>query len=128
MAIERRNPLPVGRYWFDVVERDWPKADAWTAANRANVKVERVDQTPKSSSSPATRWMLFRVTSPAPWDTRLGFPTIATADVKQPSDTATNPPTPGVFDSFPSLPTTAAALLPLVAIGAALYLMTTIRR
>lgn len=112
-ALERKSPLPVGRYWQDIFEkqaRDWsewvlPKLEAGTVKI---VREEFFRADPLRSGEwlpdvlrPGTgeirerSWFLFDVLSPVDWPaTKLGFPTIATPDVKTSADTAINPPGP----------------------------------
>lgn len=92
MALERRDPVPAGRYSVFILPAEEARWIAWIAANRATVKP--VLSVPKqrvgSSAAPfATTWMgdiiqdyagsavLFDVTAPTPW-VGLGLPTIET--------------------------------------------------
>lgn len=102
MAIERRNPLPVGRYWVDVFEPDMAGFREWLASHRGErIYVERSslheDQLgPGGSlfSEPQVReWVLFRVLHPVPWQ-GPGYPTIATEGIDHSSDTVQRPPPP----------------------------------
>lgn len=98
MAVERRNPLPPGRYWVDVFDRvalsgpfagtneqqsfrEWLKAFSFTL---------HVEATETHDSDPPRDWYLFRVEQPTPW-LGPGFPTIATPDVKSSADTVQRP-------------------------------------
>ena len=122
-AIERRNPLPPGRYWQDIFNKHAPDWNAWIAEHGSgaigdetkDVVVERVDRfradplrdgswlpeilAPENAGTiPDRMWVLFRVKRAVPWPaTKLGFPTIADETVQSSADTAENPPglTPG---------------------------------
>jgi hypothetical protein len=114
--LERRSPLPVGRYWQDIFAkqaRDW---DLWVQPKIADgsvkiVKFEyfRADPLhdgswlpdvlkPDSAGTIAARsWLLFDVVRPVAWPaTKLGYPTIADQTIQSSSDTAQVPagPTP----------------------------------
>jgi len=118
-AIERRSPLPPGRYWQDIFNKQAPDWNAWVAAHASGSigdtskdvvieKVERFRRDPLRDGSwlpeilapenagtiPDRMWVLFRVQRPVPWPaTKLGFPTIAEG-VQSSADTAENPPGP----------------------------------
>lgn len=118
-ALERRSPLPVGRYWQDIFgkqARDWsdwvlPKLDD------GSVKIVREEffradplrsgewlpdvLRPGPGVIPERSWFLFDVVRPVDWPaTKLGFPTIATSDVKTSADTAVNPPGPSPLEEI----------------------------
>lgn len=109
MALQRQNPLPVGRYWVDVTEKDFSKFEEWLKTNTASLQVitteekERRPVTPGETGPigysqywPATRWYLFDVKAPVNWE-GPGFPTIAGEGVTSSEDTVDRPPpmTPG---------------------------------
>lgn len=104
MALERRNPLPVARYWVDVSPAEQPAFNAWVASSGGAVAVRTTSQ-----YSDGWTWFLFDVVSPVPWN-GPGFPTIATADVKSPADVITSPPvsTPSLEDTITTVARTAA--------------------
>lgn len=119
-ALERRSPLPPGRYWQDIFEkqaRDW---SAWVLPNidAGTVKILKDEHfkadplrdgswlpdvlAPGSPGKIAERsWFLFEVLKPVDWPaTKLGFPTIAHPEVKSSADTALNPPGPTPLDEI----------------------------
>lgn len=121
MAIERRNPLPVGRYWVDIVEPKTGgvllKFDAWLARNSSKVKVVKREQKGTTlwsldTSGKRYDWVLFDVLSPVEWPRTSGFglPTIVqsptaptAAPVTSSADTVQRPPEPtisSVFEGF----------------------------
>lgn len=93
MAVERRDPLPPGRYWVYVLEDELEAFDEWAREHSPSVHVVASERKKKLSSyTPAifvTRpdlsiimeeagaWFLFDVTAPVPW-VGFGFPTIVT--------------------------------------------------
>lgn len=119
-ALERRSPLPPGRYWQDIFAAQAPDWNQWAQEHEANgslkiVKFEyfRADplrsgewlpmalQPDSAGTIPARTWLLFDVLKPADWPaTKLGFPTIVTdpASVQSSADTASNPPGPSPLD------------------------------
>jgi hypothetical protein len=89
-AIERRNPLPVGKYWVDVFEKDQAAFRAWLTANRGSVQAQTTESFPANEGGPARDWYLFSVTAPVTWN-GPGFPTIAGPGVQTSADTAERP-------------------------------------
>lgn len=78
MAVERRDPLPPGRYWVDIPPKDVLAFNVWKNTHRDAVRVQRV-----STGSNGWEWHLFEVLAPTPWG-GWGFPNIAGADVEGP--------------------------------------------
>jgi len=92
-AVERKNPLPAGRYWVDVFAKDSDAFGAWLNSNKATVQVRTTEH---FDSDPVRDWYLFEVSVPTPWQ-GPGFPTIAGPHVTSSSDTAQRPdPVPSV--------------------------------
>jgi hypothetical protein len=92
MAIERRDPVPAGRYSVFILPEEEPRWKAWLAEHAATVRpIMSVPQQRLASNTPifATTWMgdmiqdyagsevLFRISAPTPW-VQLGLPTIET--------------------------------------------------
>lgn len=91
MAVERRDPVPPGRYWVFILPKEEEQWARWVTANQATVRVVGVER--KEKLEPyvpaifATRpdlsiimqdggaWLLFDILQPTPW-VGLGFPTI----------------------------------------------------
>lgn len=90
MALERQNPLPLGRYWVDVFEEDWPRFDAWLELNKHFVTVHAVEN--HDDEDPERRWYLFSVTAPflVAW-LGPGLPTIADTSIQSSEDTVEKP-------------------------------------
>lgn len=91
MALQRQNPLPPDIYWVDVTEKDFEPFESWLESNSLTVHVRTVEETPRKQVTPgasgpigyaeywpATRWYLFEVKAPTPWN-GPGFPNIAGA-------------------------------------------------
>jgi len=87
MSLERRNPLPAGRYWIDVTDANHEAFRQWTTSNPTRVTV--LEEEPGDGVT----WFLWRQLQPAKFDQRtFGFPTIAPASVQHATDTAQRPP------------------------------------
>lgn len=80
MAVERSNPLPVGRYWVDIPPSDTLSFNIWKQTHRDLVKVRAV-----STGANGWEWHLFDVLSPVLWGP-WGFPNIADEGVDGPED------------------------------------------
>lgn len=99
MAVERRNPLPAGRYWVDVFETQAPAFRDWLFKYAPSVRVVTTEHF--SDTSPTRDWYLFTVTSPTPWS-GPGLPTIADPSVTTSEDTSQRPapePLPSLTDA-----------------------------
>jgi hypothetical protein len=102
MALERRRPLPAGRYWFDVVPGNQLQWDLWLAgmANVPSVTIEHIEHyeavsgVPGVPNSPARDFVIFSLSQPnVAWEVAgLASPTIAPDSVQSASDTADVPP------------------------------------
>lgn len=140
MAVERRNPLPVGRYWIDVIDtRARPglrlRFAEWLGANRGNVRVVRREQFGGLLTGAPRDWYLFEVTTPATWPSTagFGFPSIARSDtapsapeVTTAADTAKLPPPERSMGQRLSDLMSGASTLGVIALG--IYLLSQMRR
>lgn len=136
MAVERRDPVPAGRYWVFLKKEEIPAWQSWVKNSSPNVAVvasETQFVTPDGmlwavSPESATRldvlkeargeWILFDVKAPTPW-VGFGFPTIADGSVKSSTDVITAPsPEPDVHPSEKIV----EAVKTLVFWGGAIYL------
>jgi len=131
-VLERRQPLPPGRYWITVTSA--PNAPdrmthflQWTAANAQTVIV---DKTEPLGGGVNGVFCIFTVLQKTTWDAKqFGFPNVAGPEVQTADDTVQRPPvpTPGsvVSDWFADL--TAAlqksGVTTLLFIGGAAYLL-----
>jgi hypothetical protein len=131
MALERRNPVPIGRYWVDVFDQvsTHPATKGqntqtafrdWLRRNASTVKSE---STQSFDSKPARDFYIFRVTAPTPWE-GPGFPEVAPAAVQSSADTAQRPdpekdPLDQLGDALGSASSTWSGLVLAVGVGAA---------
>ena len=111
MAVERRDPVPPGRYWVFVKKDELDQWQAWLSGSAGKVKVVASETQMRSPDGwiwaatpeamlPGTdgiiresggEWILFDVVSPYPW-VKLGFPTIVTnPTVRSSTDVITAP-------------------------------------
>lgn len=106
MTVERRNPLPVGRYWVDII--DSPRNPgarlafrAWLAAAGRAVVVVKEEHFARLTHGRDRDWYLFDVRDPIAWprDKGFGFPNVVqsptapnAAPVTSSADTAQRPP------------------------------------
>lgn len=86
MAMQRANPLPIGRYWVDVPAAHVLEFQGWLADHANKVTVI------KHETHLELSWYLFEVTSPVEWK-GPGFPTIDEGAQSQ-ADTGERPPPP----------------------------------
>lgn len=112
MALERRRPLPAGRYWLDITPEYADKWQTWRNGMQGidSVKIEVTEHTDPQTSvipgipnAPARDFVIFSLTAPnLAWEAAgLPSPTIAPASITTADDTATKPPpTPSVTDQF----------------------------
>lgn len=111
MTIERRNPVPKGRYWVDIIDtKSYPGARlffyGWLARNRGKVEVVKKESFGALVTGAARDWYLFDVKLPVEWEKGQGFglPTIVKSAenptapvVTTAADTGTRPPPPPSF-------------------------------
>ena len=90
-TIERRNPLPVGRYWVDVFDSKEAAFQNWLKAHKAEVQVISAETFEPIDNYEGRVWRLFKVTTPVQWE-GPGLPTIAGSDVNSSADTGQRPP------------------------------------
>lgn len=89
-ALERRNPLPAGRYWIDVFQPDSAAWQAWLVSNAQNVKIEETEHFAEVDQFPDRDFFIFKVLTPVTWQ-GPGFPSIADATIKSSTDTRDRP-------------------------------------
>ena len=99
MTEERRNPLPVGRYWIDVSKEPVPLGtwQGFLAASSGFVHVETTEDDPDFS------FFIFTTSKELVWPEGIGFPSIAGPDIKSRADTVQRPdPQPDFIDTIPT--------------------------
>lgn len=105
MTLERKNPLPTGRYWVDVPSGDLSTFQTWLAERPTQIRVDATAEREAQSitlfgTGSKITWYQFTVLSPVPWF-GPGTPTIATEDIVSIDDTVTRPPPePGFLDQL----------------------------
>jgi hypothetical protein len=96
MALERRRPLPVGRYWADIFPQNRAAWQAWlaTQTSAGHARLETTSHDNGTGGAPEHDWVLWTTSDETVWpDDIMGFaPNVAGADVTQSSDTAQRPP------------------------------------
>lgn len=100
--IEKRDPLPVGRYWIDVFGKDYGVFLDWTIAHKATVTVVKTEQYDTTSDwnlfddREAGAWFLFEVSAPTSWGiaSDVGWPNTAPSNIQSSQDTIQSPPLP----------------------------------
>jgi hypothetical protein len=106
--LERKNPLPIGRYWVDVPSADLPTFQQWLADRPTQIHVDGTALRESNNwlnnlgggSNADVTWYVFTVKSPVPWF-GPGTPSIADASIVSADDTLTRPPPePGVLDQL----------------------------
>jgi len=131
MALERKNPLPVNRYWIDTFGDNRAKFTTWLRLHKGDVKSRVTESQP--STDPPREWHMFDVINPVWFDQEsFGFPTIADPSVQTSQDTVSRPdPELDLPDKIPTeLPavTGGIGLLALIIAGAFLYMQSKDRR
>jgi hypothetical protein len=95
-VLERRNPIPPGRYWIDALgDPAMDKLNNWLVAHRSTLRLlaseyEKGEAGPFSNPVPS-EWALFEVVQPTPLDGLPSFPTVATPGVTSRGDTVQRP-------------------------------------
>lgn len=111
MALERRRPLPAGRYWLDVTPLHKSQWELWrnAMADVDSVKVEHTEHIeavsgiPGVPNAPAHDFVIFSLSNAnVAWEgAGLPSPTIAPATVTTSADTVDRPPPePGVLEQL----------------------------
>lgn len=138
MTIERRSPLPVGRYWVDIIDRrgEVLEFDSWIKRGVADGKLALINREQKG----ATLWSLdnsgvrytfylFDVLEPVEWPKNKGwgYPSVARSEahpkapkIETADDTGSRPRIPGPIETITELLGDAKTLA-LVALGLYLY-------
>ncbi len=105
MTIERRRPLPAGRYWLDVFPKNAAAWDLWSSSmtRLGSAKVEVTEHFEAVDGAPEHDFVIFSTSTPnVAWEAAgLPSPTIAPSSVTTSDDTATKPPPePSVLDKL----------------------------
>lgn len=117
-ALERRNPLPPGKYWVDVFTPQEAAFQDWLRKNKGSVSVITTETFAPIDDYPGRAWRLFTVQAPVAWE-GPGFPTIAEPGVETSEDTAQRPdPEKDPLDKLSDFYTGSAAKTTFWVIGA----------
>lgn len=108
MAVERRDPLPVGLYWVDVPRTKWLRFSDW--ARHWGVIIRKTREDPDMLVTPENVWALFEVTNPSTRWVGIGLPTIASAST-EPGDTRSRPDPASPLDYLPAFGSSAIGVL-----------------
>ena len=109
MAVERRRPLPEGRYWFDVVPSRRTQWETWLEGMKTvpsvtiehSEHIDAVSGIPGIPDAPEREFVIFSLKAPnVAWEAAgLASPTIAPASVQSAADTVSRPePEPDLID------------------------------
>lgn len=107
MAIERRRPLPPGRYWADIFPQNRVMWDAWVklAGESGALHGEVSEHFDATDGAPEHDFVIFVTNRELAWsDSDMGFaPNVAGSDVHSSNDTAQKPPPiPSAVDQISS--------------------------
>lgn len=95
MTLEKRRPLPAGRYWIDVFPQHRPKWDAYVAvmAQRGSLGVETTQYFEPVDGAPEHTFVIFRTKEELVWpDDEMGFaPNVAGPEIQSSDDTVQKP-------------------------------------
>lgn len=100
MTVERRNPLPAGRYWIDISKEPVPLG-TWQGFLSAFHGFVHVDTTEEDD---AFAFSIFTTSKALVWPDGIGYPTIAGPNIKSRDDTVQAPdPEPDLTDQIPTV-------------------------
>lgn len=102
MPLEKRRPLPPGRYWVDIFPQHRPKWDAYVAvmAQRGALGVQTTQYFEAVDGAPEHTFVIFVTTEELVWpDAEMGFaPNVAGPEIQSSDDTVQKPePSPDPF-------------------------------
>lgn len=132
MTLERKDPIPAGTYWIDIIDTNLAKPvnlqgfNAWAKAHAPHVKVLKKDRKILGGALDIKKgqvmWTLFRLEQAVPrWATAvaIGLPTLATKGAATtPADTETRQKEKSVLEHWglPDLPPASLGMLVVVAL------------
>jgi hypothetical protein len=122
MAMQRKNPVPPGRYWVDQFNTVGPydsatpqngidRFERWINQNKDKVRLVRREKFNSLFNGKERAWYLFDVVAPVVWEKGWGFPTIVQAgatpsapmSVQTSEDTVQKPADEGALQPFVEL-------------------------
>lgn len=102
MTIERRRPLPAGRYWIDIFESGRSVWELWSGVMQKldRLKILSTESFDAVDGAEPRQFVIFETSGETVgWPEKLGSPTIAGANVQSSADTVQRPdPTPALSD------------------------------
>lgn len=149
MTVERRRPLPAGRYWIDITPKDRKAWDIWRDGMKdiPSVTIEKTEHFEAGESGwnpfgegdlpeyPERDFVIFSLSSPnLAWEAAgLKSPTIAPAEIQGSADTVNRPPpepsaTEQIASAVGSFGTAAKVGIGIAAAAAVVALIGAIRR
>jgi len=100
MALERQNPLPVGRYWVDILQKHVPDFNDFLRRVGRSIHVEQTKEHLDATGGGVTSFLFTNTNPLVPWDnTKFGFPNIGT-NVTDLDQTGQVPDTPPLFGDW----------------------------
>lgn len=104
MALERRRPLPAGRYWLDVWEDHRSAWEIWKTAmsHAGRAKVTHTESFDAIGGNKAHDFVIFETDQETiGWPEELGSPNVAGPEIQSSNDTLDRPePMPEVIDQI----------------------------
>jgi hypothetical protein len=105
-VLERRNPIPAGRYWIAAIGNGAiDKLNQWLVVNKDTLRLRTSEFDPGEAgpfTDPTpTEFVIFEILSPTPANGLPAYPNIATPDVQTMADTVQRPEPekmPGLLD------------------------------
>lgn len=97
MALERRRPLPAGRYWIDVLASDLELWTVWSSVMMKldHLKVITTESYDAVGGAEARDFIIFETSAETiGWPEKLGSPTIAAKNVTSSADVTNKPDAP----------------------------------
>jgi hypothetical protein len=94
MTIERRRPLPAGRYWLDVFASKRPAWEVWSTAmkNVGRLNVTHTESFEATDGGEARDFVIFETDAETiGWPESVGSPTIAGKNIQSSADTVQRP-------------------------------------
>ena len=119
MTMERRNPVPPGRYWVDILIGKLTAFDLMLDREKGNVVVEQREEFPNPQNFDASvTHFIFTNKKPLKWEQGWGYPTIAGPQIQSSADTVSKPPPePGLGEQLSTMLGDAKTILFIAALG-----------
>jgi hypothetical protein len=113
MPLERRRPLPAGRYWLDVFDKDRRVWETWSTAMKAagRLKITHTESFAEIGDSKEHDFVIFETDAETVFfPEQLGSPNIAGKEIQSSDDTLDRPdPMPDPIDQISQVASSAAS-------------------